>query len=49
MSELRPSFLKNVSLEDLEIGANGRDAKKRSHALVGTLLGHPGHSVGFRR
>ena len=32
MSELRPSFLKNVSLEDLEIGANGRDAKKRSHA-----------------
>ena len=43
MSELRPSFLKNVSLEDLEIGANGRDAKNRSHAFVGTLLGHPGH------
>ena len=40
MSELHPSFLKNVPLEDLEIGANGRDAKNRTHVIVGTLLGH---------
>ena len=36
-------FSQKCTLRGFEIGANGRDAKNRSHAFVGTLLGHPGH------